>query len=468
MLSRIALALCTLHATLLPGLEREEAAHLLRRTGFAPTEAELAPLLPMTREEAVDHLLAGIRSEPTQSPPAWATVDLGDFHRKTLGENDAWSKLPEMDRNKKYDERRKLWRDWGAELKAWWLAEMVATPSPLTERMIMIWHNHFTTELKVVENPVHIWEQHRLIRSKAGENFGRLAIAIPFDPAMFRYLDSNSNTKGRPNENFAREVMELYTVGEGNYTEDDIKEAARALSGYRMDAQSGRPVLDANLHDAGTKKVLGNKGYFDGEAILLTLMQKEEDVALQMARKMWREFIAPEPTEEKAVKEWDKQIWVIAKAFYTDKKMGHYFIVPLLRATLLHEAFWDPANRGTLVKSPFELLVGACRQLGVKPDYRKLVDWCAQLGQDPFDPPNVKGWSGHTSWVNSQSLMARIEILKELANLRSKDGWFASVIAKGEAGCGEAMPLLLAVPHPAPLPGKDATALILSSLYQLK
>ncbi|MBA3686803.1 MAG: DUF1800 domain-containing protein, partial [Planctomycetes bacterium] len=336
--------------------------------------------------------------------PEWCAIPFTDYLAQRKKDHDAAYALPRDSEERRKAEEVNRQRDYarGRELKGWWYREMLATDSPLTERMVLMWHNHFTSQLNTVEDPRLMWEQNQLLRQHALGNFGHFSLAIPFDPAMHRYLDSNSNVARRPNENFAREVMELFTVGEGNYTEDDIKEAARAFTGYQIGAE-GKPVLVAGQHDNGRKTVLGHKGVFDAKEIITILLLKEKNVALNIANKLWREFVDDQPD--------DKAIYEVAAAFYRSR----YQITAGLRELLLQERFWDPAVRGNLIKSPTELLIGMARQLELDvKDPGVLVDFGKKLGQELFDPPNVKGWKGGNAWVSTHSLLARGEVLEAI------------------------------------------------------
>jgi len=390
-------------------LDQDEARHLLARTGFAPTPDEIAPLLPLTREQAVDHLLAGARTTSLVAPPPWCLETLAEHASVRALENQQWGELSEEERRARYQQREKRDRDRGVELKAWWYQEMISTDSPLTERMVLFWHNHFTSALATVGDPLLMYEQNRLLRANALGNFGSLLAAMPEDPAMFIYLDSNSNVQDRPNENFAREVMELFTVGEGYYSEQDIKEAARCLSGYKIDDATGRPALTERYHDPGRKSVLGSDGVFDADAVMALLLQKQERVAIHIAEKVWQEFIA----EDLSPPATQQAIYQLAAAFYH----ANYDLTVLLRTALLEPDFWALPNRGSLVRSPVELLVGTVRQLDLPvPDALTLVGMGRQLGEDVLDPPNVKGWKGGSAWISTQSLLARRQVLSAIAS----------------------------------------------------
>jgi uncharacterized protein (DUF1800 family) len=394
----------------LPALDEAEARHLLARTGFAPTAAGIAALLPLGRADAVEAVLATARASPVLEAPAWCRTPLPEAWQARRAERQAADALAPEAKQKRQDELRARDQAQGRELKAWWYGEMLATDSPLTERMVLFWHNHFTSQLEVVEDPRLMWEQNQLLRRHALGSFARLALAIPFDAAMFRYLDSDSNVAAHPNENFAREVMELFTVGEGNYAEDDIKEAARAFSGYRLD-DTVTPQLDPRRHDYGRKDVLGHQGVFDATGVLEILLTREKNVALTIAAKLWREFVSDSGD--------DKAIYEVAAAFYRSR----YQVTAALRALLLRDEFWAEANRGGLVKAPVELLVGFCRQQGVAVrDRGALVDFGKRLGQDLFDPPNVKGWAGGRAWITTHGLLARRQVLDELLAGRLEHG----------------------------------------------
>jgi uncharacterized protein (DUF1800 family) len=272
---------------------------------------------------------------------------------------------------------------------------MLQTPSPLTERMTLVWHNHFVSSQQKVRYTKLMYEQNVLFRRYAGGNFGQLLHAVGKDPAMVIYLDSASNRKGKPNENFAREVMELFTLGEGRYAEADVREAARAFTGWSIDPDSGAFRLRPALHDEGTKTVLGRTGNFDGDAVLDILLSRRESAEFVVA-KLWREFVSPEPD--------GPEVRRIAQKFH----LSNHEIKVALRELLLSPAFWAPENRGALIKSPVDLVVGTMRALDFQVgDPLPLALVVAQLGQNLFSPPNVKGWPGGEAWINSSTLLAR-------------------------------------------------------------
>jgi uncharacterized protein (DUF1800 family) len=283
--------------------------------------------------------------------------------------------------------------------------EMLVTPSPITERMTLFWHNHFVSSQQKVRFSRLMYQQNATLRAHALGSFADLLHAASKDPAMLIYLDTAQSRKGQPNENFAREVMELFTLGEGNYSEADIKEAARAFTGWSVDRDTGRYLFRPAIHDFGTKTVLGKSGRFDGDAVLDVILERPQTAEFITA-KLWREFVSADPDP--------REVQRIAKAF----RNRNYDIKVALRFLLLSDAFWDIANRGTMVKSPVELVVGTLRQLDVAPSgATPFVVVAAGMGQNLFSPPNVKGWPGGEQWINSNTLLARKQFLDRLARM---------------------------------------------------
>jgi uncharacterized protein (DUF1800 family) len=285
------------------------------------------------------------------------------------------------------------------ELCCWWIEEMLVTDQPLVERMTLFWHNHFTSALDKVPVPA-LHQQNVLFRRQAFGNFARLLKAVARDPAMLIYLDGALSFARQPNENFARELLELFTLGEGYYSEADVRNAARAFTGWSLDRRTGQFVKHVDQHDGGQKTFLGQTGYFDGDDILDIVLGHPRTAEL-MCEKLWREFVSltPDPAE----------ITRLAAIL----RNGGYEVKPVLKAMFLSPAFRDPANRGTLIKSPIDLLVGSVHLLGLPvPDKTPISRMMAGLGQLPFYPPNVKGWPGGESWITTYTLVLRQEYLR--------------------------------------------------------
>lgn len=433
-------------------LAPEEARHLLVRTGF---EAVAAPdYAALDHDAAVRRLLAGVRTEARTPPPTWVDEPLPD-PREVRGLSEA---------ERKALQRRT--RERALELKGWWYEEMLTTDSPFTERLTLFWHNHFTSAFKKVKSPTLLYRQNVLLRRHAAGNFRELLHAVARDPAMVLYLDNQTNRKEKPNENFARELLELFTLGEGHYTERDIKEAARAFTGWTIDRRSGAFRFNPRQHDDGVKTFLGKSGHFNGNDILDILLEQPR-TAEHITEKLWREFVSDTPDPD--------EVRRLAQVF----RANDYELRPLLAGLLTTAAFRDPANRGTLVKSPTELIVGTLRFFPLsQPEPTLLARAGAALGQDLFDPPNVKGWPGGQAWITSNTLLARQKFLDRVTRVVEtpdvrRDGARGAGASASRHDASTLVALLLPLPPVnAETPATDASArarqLMLDPVYQLK
>jgi len=375
-------------------LGAEDARHLLARTGFGPTQPEIKAFSGLTREQAVTRMLSEAGQAPSLAPPEWTVEPIQP--RSVIRNAPEEQRRPLLLQENQQNIRRTF------ELRDWWIKEMLATPAPLLERMTLFWHNHFTSSQQKVRFPQLMYQQNALLRENALGNFGTLLHAASKDPAMIIYLDSASNRKGKPNENFAREVMELFTLGEGNYSETDIREAARAFTGWSVDVETGTFVNRRAQHDTGAKTILGKSGRFDGDAVLDILLTQPR-TAEYIVEKMWREFVSPVPDR--------REVQRVAHAF----RDSGYEIKVALRELLLSPAFWAEENRAVLVKSPAEFVVGTLRQFEVPvTNATPFASVMSGLGQNLFAPPNVKGWPGGEAWINSASLLARKQFVERL------------------------------------------------------
>ena len=384
----------------------DDARHLLNRTGFSATPDEIDAYAPLTREQAADRLLSGVGGPATTPPPAWA----GGFEspRRLRGMSAEQRKLAVREIFQK-----------AFELQSWWLTEMLVTASPLNERMTLFWHNHFVSSVRKVRSPELMYRQNALLRQHAFGNFGGMLRAVARDPAMVVYLDSASNRKSQPNENFAREVMELFTLGEGRYTEQDIKEAARAFTGWSINIDTGDFMFRRALHDDGTKTVLGRTGNLDGDAVLDLLLAQPQTAEL-IVTKLWREFVSLQPDSD--------EVRRMARRF----RDSGYDIRTAVRALLLSDAFYAPHNRAALIKSPVEIVVGTLRQFQFTTgDVMPFVVITNQLGQALFAPPNVKGWAGGEAWINSTTLLARKTFLERLFRTEELKPMLAAAMERG-------------------------------------
>jgi uncharacterized protein (DUF1800 family) len=395
---KILFAWLVLHGTFISpafAVTIDEARHLLSRMTFGGSWAAIQILTNKDYEAAVKHLLDQGRQQPQTPSPEWIN--------QTLMRGKQRKQLSEVERK----ELRKELRRRAMDLKAWWFKEMVQTDSPISEQMTLFWHNHFTSSLKKVKLPGLMYRQNLLLREHALGNFRNLVHAVAQDPAMIIYLDNVSNVKGKPNENFARELLELFTLGEGHYTEQDIKEAARAFTGWSIDRRNGQYRFVRRRHDYGTKTFMGRTGNFNGDDII-DIVLDQPGAAVYVTEKFWREFISG-PSDSEEIKR-------LADIF----RANDYEIKPLLQALLTSKYFRNSRQYGSMIKSPVDLLVGTLRmfQVPVGKGYG-LALASRRLGQDLMDPPNVKGWDGNTDWITTDTLLARQQILSRL--LRGKE-----------------------------------------------
>ena len=388
----------------------DEARHLLARTGFQPTPDEIAEFSRLEYAQAVDRILDSMTATAATPPPRWTSMSPLEFRGAVQAELRAartgpTASDPSGDAAAGGEAALALAaviRQQGGEAKAWWYREMLSTDSPFTERMVLFWHNHFTSSVRKVRYVPALMRQNALFRREAAGNFGRLLKAVARDPAMLIYLDGATSRAGRPNENFARELFELFTIGQGAYTESDIREAARAFTGWSLDRRTGEHRYYQMLHDHGSKRVLGSAGYLSGDDVI-EIALRHPRTSERLVAKLWREFVSPDPDPG--------EVRRLARLF----EESDHELKPLLRALLLSPAFRDPANRGVLIKSPVELTVGTLRLLRIPvDDTMRLVRAGRMLGQDLLDPPNVKGWIGGEAWISSHSLMQREQILQRI------------------------------------------------------
>ena len=408
-----------LHGMAAPlSLSSGEARHLLVRTGFTPTQAEVDRLVGQRAEQAVDALLAAARAaQPVNPPPPFVALPAPTPYRLLANREEQ-----QLARRTQFAE--------GLEFKTWWLREMIETPTPLAERMTLFWHNHFATSQQKVVRAQALWQQQQLLRANALGNFRTLLHGVAKNPAMLVYLDGANSRKEAPNENFAREVMELFVLGEatqtaaglGGYSEQDIKEAARAFTGWSVERDDFSYRFRPGFHDGDSKTLFGQSGNLDGDQALDILLEQPAAPRF-IVGKLWREFVSP--AADTAVNQAD-----LARAAAHFKASG-FDIAQALRDLLLSDSFWDTSNWGSLIKSPVDLVVGTVRQFGFSyTDVTPLVLKSAQLGQNLLVPPNVKGWPGNTDWINATTLLERKRFSEQLFRSTALAPTAASVTGK--------------------------------------
>ena len=348
-----------------------EAVHLLNRLQFGFTPAELDRVTSDGLDATLDRLLT---TQPESS----------EFSRAETSLRQAAISTGSID-----------------NLKVWWLYRMRYSANPLTEKLTLFWHNHFATSNAKVNSVPHMLAQNELIRQYASGDFKALLHGMSRDTAMLIWLDSNANRKRHPNENFAREIMELFALGVGHYTERDIQEAARAFTGWHV--REGQFWKNRLQHDESLKTVFGQTGPFDGEDIV-DLCLAQPACPRFLATKVAKTFVCPDPA--------DDQIQRVADRI----RQSNFDLKPTLRELFASQWFFAPQNRRTVIKSPLELVLGTLRTLTEPIRWPPVTRRLAELGQNIFEPPSVKGWEGGRLWISSASLLQRANFATELTS----------------------------------------------------
>jgi uncharacterized protein (DUF1800 family) len=350
--------------------------HLHRRAGFAATWDELQRDLKDGPEPSIRRLLDG--------------------KSHSVGDRDDFEHVARLMA--------------GADIKAWWIYRMLFSPDPLTERLVLMWHNHFATGIDKVRSPAAMERQNETFRALARAPFGMLLDAMARDPALLIWLDAPANRKGKPNENLARELMELFSLGVGHYTEGDIKDAARALTGWTV--WNGAFAEHLDEHDDGEKTVLGRRGRWRSPD-LVAMLREHPATADRLAWRISTHFLGEGAVDRAAL------------ATLAEGLRRHDLDVGWAVATILRSrAFFAEGALGTRVLGPVEFVVGAARALELfrpPPSTLLLADWAARLGQDLFAPPNVGGWPEGRAWLTHQGLLGRANYAAALVGGRLFD-----------------------------------------------
>ena len=378
--------------------------HLFDRAGFGATPAEITEAARMPIRKVVRALL-----KDSEKVDPFAVIDADEFSPKKQLKNMAQNGMIDRESLKKrIRENAELVRD----LNVVWLDQMASGKAALREKMALFWHGHFACRAQG-RNALVMQQYGNVIRANALGKFGDLLTAVSKTPAMLQFLNAQQNRKNAPNENFAREVMELFTLGRGNYTEHDIKEAARAFTGWGYNIE-GEFVFRRQTHDDGEKQIFDKTGRFLGDDVLTMLLEKKQ-TARFVTSKIYRYFVN-EQEDKRRVDE-------LANQFY----QSNYDIASLMETIFTADWFYEAANVGAHIKSPVELLAGMRRTLGVGFDQPQPQIFVQRtLGQILFYPPNVAGWPGGKNWIDSSSLLFRMKlpdyVLKAAdVNIRSKD-----------------------------------------------
>jgi hypothetical protein len=358
----------------------KKVGHLYRRVAFGATLAGLEAGLKAGPEKAIDDLFKGHSDREGPGEDRWLADRLSEVNN-------------------------------GQGIQAWWLRRLLVTPDPLREKLTLFWHNHFATSNAKVQSARFMLGQYELMRRHALGNFRTLLQEMSKDLAMMVWLDTNTSKKGMPNENYARELMELFSLGIGNYTEKDIREAARAFTGYEI--KGTESIFNAAQHDATEKTVLGKSGKFKAEDVVDICLEQKSCPSF-LAGKLFRFLVSEtiKPTPE------------LLQPLAAQLREDNYDCGALVKTVLRSNLFFSPLAYRSRVKAPVDFAVGIVRALEGRVGTTGLAQALEQLGQSLFYPPSVKGWDGGQAWLNGQTLLFRQNLA--LALTSTEDRRFAS------------------------------------------
>lgn len=353
----------------------KEVVHLLHRAGFGSTGEEVTACVALGHEETVRRLIAGeelIDQTPSLTPFDQLTAD-----------------------GKKALDPLQL-----ADQQMYWLYRMVYSSAPLIEKMTLFWHGHFATANYKVNDVTLMVQQNTLFRKQALGNFKELVLAIGKDPAMMIWLDVNRNKKGKPNENYAREAMELFTLGIGHYTETDVKEAARAFTGWTYDKKENKVDYNPKQHDNDTKTLLEETGKLNSDDVIEIIFH-QKTLPIFLATKLLKYFATDSPSES----------WIQKVAEHISNKAT---VGEVLQELFLSDEFYDEKLRLSLIKTPADYVAGIlkCCKLTVSKGHAQAM---RRMGQELYSPPDVAGWRGGASWLNTNALLSRYQFAESIA-----------------------------------------------------
>ena len=386
------------------------AAHLLRRAGFGGSPTDIGRFTAMNAHDAVETLIhfsdTSLLPEPDVMPNPIAQLQAA---RQMTG--------TDMTKRQAVQDIRKQARESTIGMQLWWLNRMLATPAPLQEKMTLFFHGHFTTA--AIEKgvwPNYVYQQNKLYRDNALGNLRDLTLAVSQNPAMLIYLDNASSNKAHPNENYARELMELFTLGHGNYSEEDIRQSARAFTGWSLDRSTGEFTINTRAHDTGTKTFLGKTGNFDGSDIV-SIIYQQPACARFWANSLLGFFVYDDPEPE------------LVEAFAAVIVRNDFNLAPSMSRLLQSNVFFSDRAYRALIKSPAEFVVGVHKALELQQIELRSLRAMPAMGQALFYPPNVAGWPGGTNWLTSQTLIARENFAVSLIRspLADQSQWLSRV-----------------------------------------
>ncbi len=373
-----------------------KARHLLSRAGFGGTPEQIRKLHARGLQGAIDYLVdfenqAKLEINIAVEIPKPKQIDRAELAKLSVAERKKKIELLRRDNN---NELRRRDRQQLSQIRQIWIQRMIQSQRPLEEKLVLFWHGHFASGYQTVRSSYAMHQQNELFREHA-LSFNQLLEQIIHDPAMLRYLDNDRNVKSHPNENLAREILELFSMGEGSYSEKDIKEAARALTGYTFDRKTMKPVFRSKVHDNGSKTIFGQKGDWDGDDLVELILQQPA-TAKFIAKKVFVFFSHDQPSKQ--------TIDELAQILRTND----YKLRPLLKALFRSKEFYSERSVGTQIKSPVQLSIGIYKNLGIQNfNSTAIFNACRSMGQELLQPPNVKGWDGGRTWINTNSVFLR-------------------------------------------------------------
>jgi uncharacterized protein (DUF1800 family) len=375
------------------------ATHLLNRAGFGGTPAAIEAVHQRGLSAAVRDLLEIPAEAARPSPPAWAKPrNIRELRTSARAEDDPARRQEKMRQLRMMEGENTL------DLRRWWLERMSNGPAPLLEKMTLFWHGHFATSIQKVKDAYWMWLQNDTLRQNAFGNFASLTKKISHDPAMMIYLDLQQSRQEHPNENWARELMELFTVGIGNYTEQDIREAARAFTGYRLDMTTQQFRFAPFQQDKSPKTFMGKTGPFSGDDII-DLLVRQPACAAFIGRKLLRFFVEDDPSA------------ATVEAMANTIRAHDFEMKPVLQELFCSAEFYADRVMRSQIKSPVQFLVQTTRMLEAPlPPPAVAQNGMRQMGQILFAPPNVKGWDGGKSWISTSTLLFRYNFANYLIN----------------------------------------------------
>ncbi len=386
--------------------DEAKARHLLVRAGFGGTPQEVRKLCALGLHKAVDYLVDYAFLPAPDAP----------FEPLPPGRDDALAanvkQLGIRGAEGLISTRQVGARDHHGSLRTWWARRMVESPRQLQEKLTLFWHGHFAAQFNAVGHTYAMYRQNQLFREHAAGNFGALLYGIVHDPAMLRYLDNNRNVKGKPNENLARELMELFAMGvDQGYTQKDIAEGARALTGYTCDPVDGLFRFAHEQHDRGDKVIFGRCGPWTGDDFVRLILE-QPSTSRFIAGKLYA-FLAQQEPDREAV----ERLASVLRA-------NTFELAPMLKNLFLSAKFYSPEVRGTQIKSPVQLVVGTLKDLGIGKltDYNVVDKALREMGQELFEPPDVKGWRYGRSWITSARVLTRYNRVADLVRSAPRPG----------------------------------------------